>query len=146
MASFAKLDINNIVTIVISVVNEVIKDSNGVEQESIGTQFLRTLYDEPNAVWKQTSYNTVGGVHKLNGTPFRKNFAAIGYTYDENRDAFIPKKLYNSWVLNEDTCLWNPPIQKPITYTQNRINEVGKPIMDIYRWNELTLSWDLINS
>ena len=146
MASFAKLDINNIVTTVVSVVNEVLKDSNGVEQESIGTQFLRTLYDEPNAVWKQTSYNTVGGVHKLNGTPFRKNFAAIGYTYDENRDAFIPKKLYNSWVLDEDTCFWKPPIQKPITYTQNRINEVGKPIMDIYRWNELTLSWDLINS
>ena len=146
MASFAKLNSENIVITVVSVVNEVIKDSNGVEQESIGIQFLRTLYNESNAIWKQTSYNTVGGVHKLGETPFRKNFAAIGYTYDENRDAFIPKKLYNSWILNEDTCLWNPPIVKPITYTQNRISEIGKPIMDIYRWNELTLSWDLINS
>jgi len=146
MASFAKLDINNIVTTVVSVVNEVLKDSNGVEQESIGIQFLRTLYNEPNAIWKQTSYNTVGGVHRLGGTPFRKNFAGVGYTYDEDRNAFISPKLYNSWVLNEDTCLWNPPIVKPITYTQNRTSALGEPIMDIYRWNELTLSWDLINS
>jgi hypothetical protein len=89
MASFAKLDSNNIVERIESVVNEVLKDSNGVEQEAIGVQFLRTLYNEPNANWKQTSYNTHGNVHQLGGTPFRKNFAGIGYTYDENRDAFI---------------------------------------------------------
>ena len=93
MASFAKLNSENIVITVLSVVNEVLKDSNGIEQESIGIDFLKTLYNEPNAIWKQTSYNTLEGVHSLGGTPFRKNHAAIGYIYDSNRDAFIPPKL-----------------------------------------------------
>ena len=131
MASFAKLNSENIVITVESVVNEVLKDSNGVEQEQLGIDFLKTLYNEPNAVWKQTSYNTVGNVHLLGGTPFRKNHAGIGYTYDENRDAFIPPKPFNSWVLNEDTFLWNAPIAYP---------QDGS----IYNWNEETLSWDII--
>jgi hypothetical protein len=131
MASFAKLDNNNIVTTVVSVVNEVLKDSTNIEQENIGIEFLRTLYNEPNAIWKQTSYNTNGGFHSLGGTPFRKNHAGIGYTYDENRDAFIPIKPYNSWTLNEETCLWNAPIAYP-----NDDNQ--------YSWNESTLSWDLV--
>jgi hypothetical protein len=131
MASFAKLNSENIVITVVSVVNEVIKDSNGVEQEAIGVQFLRTLYNEPNAIWKQTSYNTHGGIHINGGTPFRKNHAGIGYTYDSNRDAFIPPKPYNSWILNETTCLWEAPIAYP--------ND-GQ----LYIWNEQTLSWDLL--
>jgi hypothetical protein len=144
MASFAKIE-NNIVITVVSVVNEVLKDSNGVEQENIGIQFLRTLYNEPNAVWKQTSYNTVGGVHLLGGTPFRKNHAAIGYNYDENRDAFISQKPYNSWVLNESTCNWEAPISYPITYNQNRVNTLGNNISDLYKWNEEIQNWELIN-
>ena len=131
MASFAKLNSNNIVERVESVVNEVLKDSNGVEQEQLGINFLRTLYNEPNAIWKQTSYNTYGGLHNNGGTPFRKNHAGIGYTYDENRDAFISPKPFNSWVLNEDTCLWNAPIAYP---------QDGS----IYNWNEETLSWNII--
>ena len=130
MASFAKLNSNNVVERVESVVNDVLKDSNGVEQEFIGLQFLRTLYNEPNTVWKQTSYNTYGGVHLNNGTPFRKNHGGIGFTYDEIRDAFIPPKRYNSWILNETTCLWEAPIPKP---------QDG----NFYLWNEETLSWDL---
>jgi hypothetical protein len=129
MASFAKIGLNNKVIEVLSVVNEVLHDSNGVEQESIGIDFLTKLTGYP--VWKQTSYNTLGGVHNNNGTPLRKNHAGIGYTYDEDRDAFIPKKPFNSWVLNETTCLWEAPIAKP--------ND-GKS----YNWNEQTLSWDLI--
>jgi hypothetical protein len=129
MASFAKIE-NNIVITVVSVVNEVLKDSNGIEQEAIGIQFLKTLYNEPNAIWKQTSYNTHGNVHSLGGTPFRKNHAGIGMTYDAQRDAFIPQKPYNSWILNEDTCLWNAPVAKP-----NDNN--------IYSWNEETQSWTL---
>ena len=80
--------------------------------------------------WIQTSYNTYGGVHKLGGTPFRKNFAGIGCTYDENKYAFIyPKPLeYESWILNEDTCLWEAPIKMP---------EDGDP----YYWNESLLNW-----
>ena len=132
MASFAKLNSENIVITVVSVVNEVLKDSNGIEQEQLGIQFLKTLYNEPNAIWKQTSYNTVGGVHRLGGTPFRKNHAGIGYTYDSNRDAFIAPKPYNSWILNESTCNWEAPIAYPIDD-------------NMYKWNEEILNWELIN-
>ncbi len=128
MASFAKLDSNNKVTTIESVVNEVITDNNGIEQEQLGINFLRTLYNEPNAIWKQTSYNTNAGVHSLGGTPFRKNHAGIGYTYDSNRDAFIPPKIFNSWILNESTCNWDAPVAYP---------QDGNS----YNWNELTLTW-----
>ena len=131
MASFAKIGLNGKVIEVLSVVNEVLHDANGVEQESIGIDFLTKLTGW--AVWKQTSYNTIGGVHSSGGTPLRKNHAGIGMIYDEDRDAFIPKKPFNSWVLNEQTCLWESPIPMP--------NDGNK-----YKWNELTLSWDLINS
>jgi hypothetical protein len=133
MASFAKIE-NNIVTTVVSVVNEVIKDSNGIEQESIGINFLKTLYNEPNAIWKQTSYNTVGGIHQLGGTPFRKNHAGIGYTYDENRNAFIAPKTYNSWILNEQTCLWEAPIPMPTTILEDN---------KYYFWNESIINWEI---
>jgi len=129
MASFAKIE-NNIVTTVVSVVNEVITDSNEIEQETIGIQFLRTLYNEPNAIWKQTSYNTHGGVHNNNGTPLRKNHAGIGYTYDSQRDAFIAPKPFNSWILNESTCNWEAPIAYPTDEQR-------------YNWNEETQSWTL---
>jgi hypothetical protein len=129
MASFAKIGLNNKVIEVLSVVNEVLHDANGVEQEVNGIDFLTKLTGYP--VWKQTSYNTYGGVHNNGGTPLRKNHAGIGYTYDEDRDAFIPKKPYNSWVLNESTCLWESPI--PYPQDNNR-----------YNWNEKNQSWDLI--
>ena len=90
MASFAKIGLNNKVIEVQSVVNEVLHDSNGVEQESIGIDFLTKLTGW--AVWKQTSYNTVAGVHTKGGIPLRKNHAGIGYSYDQTRDAFIPPK------------------------------------------------------
>jgi len=128
MASFAKIGLNSKVIEVLSVNNEMLKDSNGVEQEDIGIDFLTKLTGYP--VWKQTSYNTHAGLHSNGGTPLRKNHAGIGYTYDEDRNAFIPPKTYNSWVLNEDTCLWEAPITKP----QDGNN---------YRWNEQTLSWYL---
>jgi len=130
MASFAKLNSENIVERVESVVNEVLKDSNGVEQENIGIEFLKTLYNEPNAVWKQSSYNTVRGIHLLGGTPFRKNHAGIGFTYDQTRDAFIEKKPFNSWILNETTCQWEAPVAYP--------ND-GQ----FYKWNEEILNWIL---
>ena len=129
MASFAKIGLNNKVIEVLSVVNEVLHDSNGVEQENIGIDFLTKLTGW--AIWKQTSYNTHGGVHNSNGTPFRKNHAGIGYTYDEDRDAFIAPKPFNSWILNEQTCLW----EAPVAYPQND---------NIYTWNESTLTWDIV--
>ena len=129
MASFAKIGLNNKVIAVHSVNNEVLYDSNGIEREDIGVDFLTKLHGW--AIWKQTSYNTVGGVHNKGGIPFRKNHAAIGMIYDENRDAFISPKPFNSWILNEDTCLWNAPVAYP--------ND-GK----FYAWNESTLSWDIV--
>jgi hypothetical protein len=129
MASFAKIGLNSKVIEVLSLHNNVLKDSNGVEQEVNGIDFLTKLTGYP--LWKQTSYNTHGGVHSSGGTPLRKNHAGIGYTYDEDRNAFIPAKPYNSWILNETTCLWNAPVAYP-TDDEN------------YTWNELTLSWDSI--
>jgi hypothetical protein len=129
MASFAKIGLNGKVIEVQSVVNEVLHDASGVEQESIGIDFLTKLTGWP--IWKQTSYNTYGGVHKLGGTPLRKNHAGIGYTYDEDRDAFIPPKPFNSWTLNETTCLWEAPVAKPTDGQR-------------YTWNETSQIWDLI--
>jgi hypothetical protein len=138
MASFAKIGLNNKVIEVLSVVNEVLHDSNGVEQENIGIDFLTKLTGYP--VWKQTSYNTHGGVHSSGGTPLRKNFAGIGYTYDEDRNAFIAPKPFNSWVLNEDTCLWNAPVAMP-ELTQEQIDN-----KNYYAWNESIINWELKNN
>jgi hypothetical protein len=129
MASFAKIGLNSKVIEVLSVHNNVLKDSNGVEQEVNGIDFLTKLTGYP--IWKQTSYNTHGGLHDNGGTPLRKNHAGIGYTYDEDRDAFIPKKPFNSWILNEDTCLWNAPVTYPTDGER-------------YSWNESTLTWDIV--
>jgi hypothetical protein len=128
MASFAKIGLNNKVIAVHSVVNEVLHDSNGVEREDIGIDFLTKLHGW--AIWKQTSYNTHGGVHSSGGTPLRKNHAGIGFTYDEDRDAFIPKKHFNSWILNEDTCLWEAPVAMP--------EDDNK-----YTWNESIINWEI---
>ena len=134
MASFAKLNSENIVITVESVVNEVIKDSNGIEQESIGIEFLKNLYNEPNAIWKQTSYNTHGNIHSLGGTPFRKNHAGIGFIYDEIRNAFIPPKPFNSWILNEQTCFWESPVARPTTELEEN---------QYYSWNESIINWEV---
>ena len=123
MAHFAKLGIGNKILKIEVVSNDI------ATTEQAGVDFLNNLYGT-NDIWKQTSYNTRGGVHLLEGTPFRKNYAGIGYKYDQTRDAFIPPKPFNSWVLNEETCLWDPPVVKP--------ND-GQ----IYSWNEETQQWDL---
>jgi hypothetical protein len=125
MAHFAKIGLNGKVIEVQSVNNEVLHDSNGVEQENIGIDFLTQLTGW--AIWKQTSYNN----------NFRKNFAGVGMTYDEDRDAFIPKKPYPSWVLNETTCLWEAPVARP-ELTQEQIDN-----NNYYVWNETNTTWDL---
>ena len=122
MAHFAKLDLNSKVVSVHVLSNEV------ATTEQAGVDFLNNLY-KTSDVWKQTSYNTQGGVHTLGGTPLRKNYAGIGFTYDEDKDAFIPPKPFDSWVLNEDTCQYDPPVEYP---------DDGKR----YEWNEETTSWD----
>ena len=119
MAYFAKLGTGNIVEQVISINNSVITDANGVEQEQLGVDFINKLYNTRD-VWKQTSYNN----------NIRKNYAGIGFQYDQVRDAFIAPKPFNSWILNEDTCKW----ESPIPYPQDN---------NKYNWNEQTKSWDL---
>ena len=126
MAYFAKLGTGNIVENVISINNSVITDSNGIEQEQLGVDFINNLY-RTNDIWKQTSYNN----------NIRKNYAGIGYQYDQTRDAFIPPKPFNSWILNEDTCLWEAPVARP-ELTQEQIDN-----KNYYSWNEETQSWTL---
>lgn len=119
MAHFAKIGTNNKVIEVLTIHNNELLDANNVEQEINGVNFLKGLTGW--SIWKQTSYNG----------NFRKNYAGIGYTYDEDRDAFIPPKPFNSWTLNEDTCLWEAPVAKP--------NDNKK-----YTWNETNQTWDLV--
>jgi len=114
MAHFAKLGVGNLIKQVIVVSNDI------ATTEQAGVDFINNLYNTRD-VWKQTSYN--GNI--------RKNFAGIGYTYDQTRDAFIPPKPFNSWVLNETTCLWEAPVAYP---------DDGEK----YTWNEKTTTWDLI--
>ena len=106
MAHFAKINESNIVTQVV-----VVNDSDG-NNDTDGQNFLNNLFKTTHT-WKKTSYNTYGNTHRLGGTPYRKNFASVGFTYDSSRDAFIEPKPYNSWTLDETTCLWEPPVTYP---------------------------------
>ena len=108
------------------------KVNNGIVEQVIVAEpeFFDTFVDSSPGQWIQTSYNTLGGVHTLGGTPLRKNYAGIGFTYDAARDAFIPPKPYASWTLNEDSCLWEAPVAYP---------DDG----EIYVWDETTTAWVL---
>ena len=116
MAHFAKIGLNNIVTDVLVVANRETMDSNGVEHESIGVEFLKNLTG--HETWVQTSYN--GNI--------RKNYAGVGYTYDSQRDAFIPPQPYPSWTLVEETCNWTAPVLYPADG-------------NMYQWDETTTNW-----
>ena len=119
MATFAKIGLNSKVIESLSVHNDVLKDANGMEQEALGIDFLTKLTGW--AIWRQSSYNN----------NMRKNHAGIGFSYDEERDAFIPPKPYPSWLLDENTCLWDSPTPYP--------DDGNK-----YEWNESNQSWDSI--
>jgi hypothetical protein len=126
VAHFSQLDTNNVVTQVIVVSNADTSTAQGEEKESIGIAFCERLL---GGTWVKTSYN--GNI--------RKNYAGIGYTYDKDRDAFIPPKPFNSWVLNESTCRWDAPVAMP--------SDVGTPeTPKMYSWNEETINWvEIIN-
>jgi hypothetical protein len=113
MSHFAHIDENNTVTQVI------VAEQDFINSGAVGNP----------SEWVQTSYNTYAGQHKNGGTPLRKNYAGIGYTYDSGRDAFIPPKPFDSWILDEDTCLWQAPTPRPTD---------GK----IYQWNEMGMVWE----
>jgi|TARA_R100001530_G_scaffold86278_1_gene60051 hypothetical protein len=116
MAHFAKINNENIVTNVHVIHNAVITDETGNEQEALGVAFLRNIYKEPTANWKQTSIHTRGNQHSNGGTPLRYNFAGIGYIYDPVVDAFRQPQPFPSWTLNASTQLWEPPVAKPVPY------------------------------
>ena len=123
MAHFAKLGVGNIVEQVIVVSNDI------ATTEQAGLDFINKLYNTRD-VWKQTSYNN----------NIRKNFAGIGYQYDQTRDAFISPKIFDSWVLNEDTCRWEAPVAMP-ELTQEQIDN-----KNYYAWNESIINWELKNN
>lgn len=120
MAHFAEISDNEIVSRVIVVANEDCLDENGNESEEIGARFCNNLF---GGTWKQTSYN--GSI--------RKNFAATGFKYDKELDAFIPPQPYPSWILNEETASWEPPIEYPED-------------SEIYAWNEFAKQWEMIST
>jgi hypothetical protein len=123
MAHFAQLDENNVVTQVIVVANQDAPD------EKTGQEFIASI--GLTGAWKQTSYNTYKGVHLSGGTPLRKNFAGIGFTYDVEKDAFIPPMPLKGYILNEETCQWEAPF----------LPDLSDETLD-WKWNEDLLSWE----
>ena len=143
MAHFAKLGANGKVIQVLTLNNSDMLNADGVEDESVGQQYLETHNNWPAQMWIQTSYNTQDNQHKLGGTPFRGNYAGIGYEWDEDNEIFWPKKPHASWVKDIATASWKAPVDKPdLTAEQISQNEAGTNAW-IYIWNESEQSWDL---
>lgn len=131
MAHFAEIDLNTneVIRVIVVCDNDVaLNGENGsIEMEEL----MKKRHPNPNTYWKQTSYNTLSGIHKLGGIPFRLNYAGIGKIFNNEINGFIEKKPYNSWILNEDTGIWNATIPYPNDNNQ-------------YDWNEETLSWKIV--
>ena len=144
MAHFAKLGANGKVIQVLTLDNKDMTNADGVEDESVGQQYLETHNNWPAQMWIQTSYNTSNNQHKDGGTPLRGNYAGIGYEWDEDNQIFWPKKPYASWVKNTTTAQWQSPIgdAPALTAEQTSQNEAGTHSWG-YDWNESGQSWDL---
>ena len=147
MAHFAKLGANGKVIQVLTLDNKDMLNADGVEDEAVGQAYLERHNNWAAQMWIQTSYNTSGNKHKLGGTPFRGNYAGIGYTWDEDNQMFFPKKPYPSWVKDLATASWKSPIgdAPDLTAEQTSQNEAGTHRWG-YSWNEDNQSWDLANS
>lgn len=128
MSHFVEInDINEVIRVVV-LEDKDTQDSDGNEDDLVGIKYLNDAF---GGTWLRTSYNMVNGVHQKDGTPFRKNYAGIGYTYDETRDAFIPPKTLDSFILNESTCVWDPPVPRPDgSYLWNEANQTWDPMPD----------------
>ena len=138
MAHFAKLGINGKVLQVLTLNNSDMLNADGVEDESVGQQYLEKHNNWPAQLWIQTSYNTSGGTHNSGGTPLRGNYAGIGYIWDEDNNIFYGKKPYASWVLNTTTASWNSPIGD----APDDLTDEEKAANTHYVWNEGTGAWD----
>ena len=139
MAHFAKISDDNRVLSVEVIDDSILLDDSNVEQESLGIAFLTEIHGWSN--WKQTSYNTKEGKHydennqesSDQSKSFRKNYASVGFTWDATRNAFYAPKPYDSWILNENTCIW----EAPVAYPSDENNQ--------YSWNETDQTWDIIS-
>ena len=147
MAHFAKLGANSKVITVLTLDNKDMLNADGVEDELVGQQYLELHNNWPAQMWIQTSYNTVSNTHRLGGTPFRGNYAGIGYEWDEDNQIFWPKKPYASWVKNTTTAGWKSPIgdAPELTDEQKAQNEADTHAW-VYIWNEANQSWDLTDT
>ena len=147
MAHFAKLGANGKVIAVLTMDNDKMLNADGVEDERVGQEWLERHNNWPAEMWIQTSYNTYGNEHKNGGTPFRGNYAGIGYSWDDDNNIFWPKKPHTSWVKDIATASWKSPIGDPpaLTAEQTSQNEAGTHSW-FYEWNESGQSWDLKNS
>jgi len=144
MAHFAKLGANGKVIAVLTLDNKDMLNADGVEDESVGQQYLELHNNWPAQMWIQTSYNTISNKHRLGGTPLRGNYAGIGYTWDEDNQIFWSKKPYASWVKNTSTAQWQSPIgdAPELTAEQTSQNDANTHKW-VYNWNEEGQSWDL---
>ena len=153
MAHFAKLGANSKVIQVLTLDNKDMLNADGVEDESVGQQYLETHNNWPAQMWIQTSYNTQGNQHSGGGTPLRGNYAGIGYTWDEDNEIFWPKKPYASWVKNTTTARWDSPIgdAPALTAEQQSQNDANTHKWG-YHWDESayqadnTAGWVLTDS
>ena len=147
MAHFAKLGANSKVISVLTLNNGDMLNADGVEDESVGQQYLETHNNWPAQMWIQTSYNTSGGTHNSGGTALRGNYAGIGYTWDEDNQIFWRKKPYVSWIKNTTTASWDSPIgdAPELTEEQNLQNTTDTHSWS-YVWNETNTTWDLTDS
>ena len=137
MAHFAKIGMSSKVIQVLTLNNGDMLNADGVEDETVGQQYLERHNNWPAQMWIQTSYNTSGGTHNSGGTPLRGNYAGIGYTWDEDNNIFYGKKPYASWVLNTTDAHWHSPIGDAPDLTDEE-----KAAFTHYVWNEGTGAWD----
>ena len=147
MAHFAKLGANGKVIQVLSLNNGDMLNADGVEDESVGQQYLETHNNWPAQMWIQTSYNTSGGTHSGGGTALRGNYAGIGYTWDEDDQIFWPKKPHASWVKNTTDARWQSPIgDAPALTAEQEAQNTANTHLWVYQWNEAGQTWDLTDN
>ena len=159
MAHFAKISETNQVLSVLTLNNSDMLNADGVEDESVGQQYLETHNNWPAQMWIQTSYNTSGGTHNSGGTPFRGNYAGIGYTWDEDNQIFWPKKPYASWVKLISEARWQSPVGDAPVLTSEQQAQNNSAVLDaegkiitpqtnnwMYIWNESNQTWDLTDT
>ena len=138
MAHFAKIGMNGKVLQVLTLDNKDMLNADGIEDETVGQQYLERHNNWSAQMWIQTSYNTFNNQHRNGGTPLRGNYAGIGYTWDEDNNMFFPKKPYASWVKHLDSASWKSPIGDAPQLTVEQ-----KDAMSYYSWNETNQTWNL---